>query len=73
MNINIKPTVIHAPDYHYFSDYEGIFRDFDIKINSYEIRADGYAAIFWPEGAEDELFEFIFTNEEVWEELINEE
>jgi hypothetical protein len=75
MKIDIKPTIIIAPDYHDFTEIQCHFEDFDIQMKFHEIYTGnlGYDAIFWPEGAEDELFEFIFTNKEVWDILTTEE
>lgn len=39
------------------------------NMNYFELDIGYYTAIVWPEGAEDELFEFIFTNQEAWEYL----
>ena len=70
MNINIKPTIIEARDYHDFYAVEYAFEDFGIKINFEEnnyIPDFGsfyyYKAIFWLDGDEEELFKFLMTDE----------
>jgi len=79
MNINVKPTILTAPDYHDFQAFcDNVERLTGAKFDYIEIEPahisheDFYRAIVWPEGAEDELFEFIFTNEEAWNILMKE-
>jgi hypothetical protein len=75
MKIDIKPKIIIATDYHDFSGICDNSKELTgIKFDYYEINHwHYYRAIVWPEGAEDELFEFIFTNREAWEVLIEDQ
>ena len=77
MKIDIIPRIIYASDYHYFYKYDDKnFAELGFKMSYFEIESshkfiyEFYGAIIWPDGAEDELFEFIFTNQEAWEALI---
>lgn len=75
MKIDIKPTIIYGTDYHEFYPYEDKnFMKLGFMMGYEEITDDSgnYKAVVWPAGAEDELFEFIFTNQEAWETLTNE-
>ena len=79
MNINVKPIITTAPDYHDFKhkcleteELTGVKFEFFETEPLRETSDDYYQAIIWPLGAEDELFEFIFTNEEIWNILTNE-
>lgn len=77
MKIDIKPTIIFGSDYHEFLFAQDALEKLGIPNDYYELDGNNllamnYSAIFWPEGAEDELFEFIFTNQEAWEALTNE-
>jgi hypothetical protein len=79
MKIDIKPTLITVDDYHEFSNYTHDFMGLGFNMDIFEIDnggyytggADYYNAVTWVKGSEDELFEFIFTNEEVWKLLID--
>lgn len=80
MDINIKPSILTAPDYHDFGEIcdnakmlIGVEFDYEEVEPARFSRMDFYRAIIWPVGAEEELFEFIFTNQEAWEILTEEE
>jgi hypothetical protein len=80
MKIEIKPKIITASDYHDFYPYEDKdFMELNFPMCCLEIEPSRestnsfYQAIIWPEGAEDELFEFIFLDETAWEVLTKEE
>jgi|APCry1669188910_1035180.scaffolds.fasta_scaffold234158_3 hypothetical protein len=81
MKIDIKPTLIDAyEDYHEFYPYKDEdFMRLGFPMNYFELDTSleygftEYKAVVWVKGSEDELFEFIFTNEEVWKLLINAE
>lgn len=79
MKINIKPTIIVAyEDYHEFCPYKDEdFMSLGFPMNYFELDTSleygfsTYKAVTWAKGSEDELFEFIFMNEEVWTLLVN--
>ena len=81
MKIDIKPRLITArEDYHEFYPYdEDDFMQLGFPMcyfepdTSIEHGFTEYKAIVWVVGSEDELFEFIFNDKEVWELLINDE
>lgn len=75
MKIELKPFVCFAPDYHNFSFY------IDLFFNAYGVQfayeelgwfqeARNYLAIFWVEGEEDKLFEALFCDELIYENLM---
>jgi hypothetical protein len=80
MNLNIKPVILTASDYHIFRTFcDNVERLTGFEFDYEEVEParispeDFYRAIIWPVGAEEELFEFIFTNQEAWEILTEEE
>jgi len=78
MKIDIKPAIIYGSDYHEFLYFEESLSKIKIQTDFYELEGNGYltmnySAIFWLKGAEDELFEFIFTNQRAWEALTEDE
>ena len=74
MKINVKPKLITATDYHDFGEIcENTKKLTGIEFDYWEVEPNyDYRAIVWPEGAEDELFEFIFVDQEAWETSIKE-
>lgn len=71
MKIDIKPTIISCTDYHQFDQYGKNFMMLGFDMEIHELGFDSfckkYKAITWVEGDEEELFYFIFNNEDVFE------
>ena len=74
MKIDIKPKLVTATDYRDFKQICDNAKELTgIVFDYWEAEPDyDYRAIVWPKGAENELFEFLFTNEEVWNILTKE-
>ena len=77
MKIDIKPRLIkEREDYHEFYPYDeedlmglGFPMSYCELDTSKVYGFSPYKAIVWVVGSEDELFEFIFNDKEVWELL----
>ena len=76
MKIELKPFVCFAPDYHCFDNYIDLLNgllnvEYVFEEIGFSLDKRSYMAIFWLNGEEDKLFNCLFCNEKIHNELMN--